>query len=87
MTIDPKVSNAGKPIGVNQQIKINANYPSLELAKIDITDIKTHIDAENFEDAKAQAIQIVRNTLTKRVNYWQAMLDGYNKWTEETVDA
>ena len=53
----------------------------------DITDIKTHIDAENFEDAKAQAIQIVRDTLTKRVNYWQAMLDGYNKWTEETVDA
>lgn len=47
-----------------------------------ITDIKTHIDAENFEDAKEQAIKIVRNTLTKRVSYWQAMLDGYNKWLE-----
>ena len=48
-----------------------------------ITDIKVHIDAENFEDAKEQAIKIVRNTLAKRANYWQAMLDGYNKWLDE----
>lgn len=48
-----------------------------------ITDIKVHIDAENFEDAKEQAIKIVRNTLTKRVSYWQAMLDGYNKWLDK----
>lgn len=48
-----------------------------------ITDIKVHIDAKNFEDAKEQAIEIVRNTLARRVNYWQAMLDGYNKWVEE----
>jgi hypothetical protein len=46
------------------------------------TDIKTHIKAENFEDAKERAIKIVQNTLTKRANYWQAMLDGYNKWVD-----
>ena len=73
----------------------NKNKCELSVAKIgdkrytvrwydrDITDIKVHIDAENFEDAKEQAIKIVRNTLTKRANYWQAMLDGYNKWVGE----
>lgn len=52
-----------------------------------MTDIKTHIDAENFEEAKAQAIQIVQETLTKRANYWKAMLNGYNKWVEEVENA
>ena len=53
----------------------------------DITDIKVHIDAEDFEDAKRQAVEIVRRTLTKRANYWQLMLDRYNQWVEETTDA
>lgn len=47
-----------------------------------ITDIKTHIDAESFEEAKKIAIITVQNTLNRRVNYWTSMAEGFKKWSE-----
>ena len=51
------------------------------------TDIKVHINAEDFEAAKERAVEIVRQTLAKRANYWQLMLDKYNQWVEGATDA
>lgn len=73
----------------------NKNHCEISVAKIGekrftiwwydrgITDIKTHIDAEDFEEAKKIAIEIIQKTLDKRVNYWKSMADGFKKWSEE----
>lgn len=46
------------------------------------TDIKTHIDAADFEEAKKTAIVIVQNTLNSRAGFWRDMSDGFKKWSE-----
>lgn len=47
-----------------------------------LTDIKTHIDANNWDDAKKSAIAIVQNTFNSRAGYWRDMADGFAKWVE-----
>ena len=49
-----------------------------------ITDIKTHIEAENFEEAKKTAIVIVQDTLNRRASFWEDMAEGFKKWSEVT---
>lgn len=48
-----------------------------------ITDIKKHIDADSWEDAKASAIAIVLNTLDRRAKYWRDMKIGFTNWISE----
>ena len=81
----------GKPTNRNKcelsVAKIGENRYTVWWYDRGFTDIKVHINAEDFENAKKRAVEIVRRTLTKRANYWQLMLDKYNQWVEETTDA
>lgn len=47
-----------------------------------LTDIKTHIEANSWDDAKKSAIAIVKNTFNSRAGYWRDMTDGFAKWAE-----
>lgn len=47
-----------------------------------LTDIKTHIEADSWDEAKKSAIAIVQNTFNNRAGYWRDMSDGFAKWVE-----
>ena len=47
-----------------------------------MTEIKEHIDAQNFEEAKASAISIVKNYFDRQAKYWRDMKIGFANWTE-----
>ena len=76
----------GKPTSKNKcelsVAKIGEKRYTIRWYDREITDIKTHIDAENFEEAKKIAITIVQNTLNRRANYWASMAEGFKKWAE-----
>lgn len=48
-----------------------------------LADLKTHIDAENWNEAKEKAIEYVRNFISKRAKHWKDMELGFIKWTRE----
>ena len=76
----------GKPTSKNKcevsVAKIGENRYTVWWYDRDITDIKTHINAENFEEAKKTAITIIQNTLNRRANFWRDMAEGFKKWSE-----
>ena len=47
-----------------------------------LTDIKTHIEANDWDEAKKSAIAIVQNTFNSRAGYWRDMANGFTKWVE-----
>lgn len=48
-----------------------------------ITDIKEHINAENWDEAKAAAIALVKRFFAQRAEYWRDMKIGFTNWVEE----
>ena len=48
-----------------------------------MTNIKEHIDAKDWEEAKASAISIIRNYFHRQATYWRDMKIGFNNWVEE----
>ena len=76
----------GKPTNKNRcelhVTKIGEKRYTVRWYQREITDIKVHIDAEDFEEAKKTAIVIVQNTLNSRAGYWRDMADGFKKWSE-----
>ena len=49
----------------------------------DMTDIKEHIDAKDWDEAKASAVKVVKDYFTRQANYWRDMKIGFANWTEE----
>ena len=76
----------GKPTNKNKcelvVAKIGENKYTVWWYSKGITDIKTHIEAKDFDEAKETAIVIVQNTLNSRAGYWRDMANFYTKWVE-----
>lgn len=49
----------------------------------DMTDIKNHIEANDWDEAKASALNVVRDYIERQANYWYTMRDKFEDWTEE----
>jgi hypothetical protein len=47
-----------------------------------MTEIKEHIDAKNWDEAKSSAISIVRDYFDRQAKYWRDMKIGFANWTE-----
>ncbi len=47
-----------------------------------MTEIKKHIDAKNFDEAKVSAISIIKNYFDRQAKYWRDMKIGFANWTE-----
>lgn len=45
-----------------------------------MTDIKEHIDAMDWDEAKVAAISIVKDYYSQRAAYWRDMKIGFNNW-------
>ncbi len=48
-----------------------------------IRSIKTYIDANNWDEAKASAITYVKNYFHQMATYWRDMKIGFTNWTME----
>ena len=48
----------------------------------DMTDIKKHIDADDWDKAKEAAINIVYDYIDGQANYWHTMRDKFEDWAE-----
>ena len=48
-----------------------------------MTEIKEHIDAQSFDEAKSSAISIIKNYFDRQATYWRDMKIGFTNWTEE----
>lgn len=48
-----------------------------------MTEIKEHIDAQNWDEAKYSAISIVSGYFDRQAKYWRDMKIGFANWTEE----
>lgn len=76
----------GKPTNKNKcevsVAKIGENRYTVWWYDRGFTDIKTHIEAKDFEEAKKTALVIIQNTLNSRAGFWRDMAEGFKKWSE-----
>ncbi len=49
----------------------------------DMTDIKKHVDAPDWDAAKAAAIEVVRDYIEGQANYWYYVLEQFERVFEE----
>lgn len=47
--------------------------------------IKEYVDANNWDEAKASAINIVKNYFNQMAKYWQDMQMNFTNWIVEEV--
>ena len=48
----------------------------------DMTDIKKHIDADDWDKAKEAAINVVYDYIDGQANYWYTMRNKFENWAE-----
>lgn len=47
----------------------------------DMTDLKEHFDAKDWDEAKVTAVNIIRDYLERQANHWHSMTVGFASWT------
>ena len=47
-----------------------------------MTDIKKHIDADDWDKAKEAAINVVYDYIDGQANYWYTMRNKFENWAE-----
>lgn len=52
----------------------------------DMTDLKEHIDAKDWEEAKASAVFVVRDYIGRQANYWHSMKTSFTAWADIDED-
>ena len=48
-----------------------------------MTEIKEHIDVQNWDEAKSSAISIIKNYFDRQAKYWRDMKTGFANWVQE----
>lgn len=48
-----------------------------------MTEIKEHIDAQDWDEAKSIAISIIKNYFDRQAKYWRDMKTGFANWAQE----
>ena len=69
-------------IGVIKLSDISSSYTVRWYYK-DMTEIKEHIDAKGWDEAKAYAISNVKNDISQHAAYWRDMKIGFTNWVVE----
>lgn len=50
----------------------------------DMTEVKEHIDANNWDDAKTTAINTIGDYIERSANYWYSLRESFEDWVEVT---
>lgn len=61
----------------------NGDSYTVRLYYKDMTEVKEHIKAADWDAAKAAAIETVRNYIDRHANYWYSMRERFERVFEE----